>query len=300
MPRQMADFPYPVLIPNGDDYLSECKFSIDIESDVKAEETAIEIPVTYSLFGNLLKSLISGGQATAIIKVESPGVSYARIFPFEPNSTLQIIRISPLEVIDKIEIQGQIIAVNSIKIDGNDENLNSDFFHDAIFSLEKGDVLAVSETETLYLDDSELKKPISSIFSVNKQIDQNQDIIPYFDNEKVKVDLRPELYDFYYRYAYENGGMLERFANGTIIFPVLVEGICIMRADPANSDARWCRSIIEKCEKRGIQFFETDLSAVTLADILLGGITLSCMRAFDDAANSEINSGDMIEERSTD
>lgn len=298
MPNYKADFPYPVLIANGDDYLPGCQFAIATGTTLSADAT-IDISVTYSLSSNLLKDLISNDQAAVIIKAESAGVSYARIFPFDHASASQTLKIASLEVMDKIELQGQIVAISPLKIDGNNAELNSDYFHDMIFSFEKGDILAVSETEILYLDDSELKKPISSIFSVSKE-DQDQDVIPYYDGEKIQINLRAELYDFYYRYAYENGGMLERFANGAIIFPVLVEAICIMRADPMNCDTRWCRSIIDKCEKRGIKIFDADLSAVTLADTLLGGISLSCMRAFDNAANSEINSGDLIEERGTD
>ncbi|MBS6940889.1 MAG: hypothetical protein KH142_05315 [Slackia piriformis] len=296
-----ADYPYPVLLPDNDDYVSGCRFSFEIGDAACVEGEYIVLPVSYELVGSMLNGFCSDGAAVVALSVESSSVSYNRLFVFSGDCAESVIKIPRLDVKDKIDVQCLVIAASELKIDGGMSDLNSDYFQNTWFSLEKGDVLAKTLVHTIYLDDTELEKPLASIFSINERVGLDCDLVPMYDQQKINIDVSPDLYRLYYDYAYKNGGVLERFATGAIVFPVLVDAINLIRSrSDDENDARWCRSIIAKCEKLSIDVRSDDVNAATLADKLLGGISLGCMKAFDESANDGVNSGEFVEERSTD
>ena len=296
-----GDFPYPVLLPDNDDYVEGCSFSFSLGEGF-VDGDSIIVPVSYELGSDLLSSLCVNGEASAAVRAVSSAVSFSRLIPFPKGESSLDVEIHKLDVKDKIELECLIVAAAPIIIDGGSSDLNQFYeFQNTQFKLDKGDILAQSLTCTVYLDDSELEKPLRSIFSINEKKDFQSGLLPSYDQQKIVIDICPDLYRLYYDYAYKNGGTMERFANGAIVFPVLVDAINLMlNRERDENDARWCRSIISKCEKLSIDFYSGEVNAVTLADKLLGGIALGCMKAFDEGANTGANSGELIEERSTD
>lgn len=61
------------------------------------------------------------------------------------------------------------------------------YFGSATFEIRKGDILATEDSKSIYVDDTELEKPISSIFSITEHEGQEYDIQPNMYGEKIEI-----------------------------------------------------------------------------------------------------------------
>ncbi|MCR5833052.1 MAG: hypothetical protein K6G55_00140 [Selenomonadaceae bacterium] len=153
------------------------------------------------------------------------------------------------------------------------------------------------------MDDSELEKPISSIFSISEKNDIPTDIYPDFEGTKIIIYLKKELYEIYYHFKDVNNGALRRYLTGVIVYPVLVEAVDIVLSskseDDDNSsnnnynDLQWFRAIRLKINESANKFDNPyDEYATVLADYLLGGISLDSLKGFKNFIDNEVNSGE--------
>ncbi len=293
------EFPNPVLAAGRDDYVESCRFNTAFaEENITIDSEYIIIPITYTLICNGLKQLIDEGTAAVIISVKSSAASYSRLFRFKKDETDMTLKIPKYSVIKKVEIGGSIIAataINSFRCDGE---FNDMYFGSQTFEIRKGDILAREDSRMIYIDDSELEKPISSIFNINKNSDQEDFIVPDFSDEKINIYLKPKLYDQYYNFKDMNGGMLRRYITGVVVYPVLVEAISKIcnyyqnNSTEVNSDRRWFRAIEHKAEKHGIKMDNYFDSPTMLADKLLGNVAYEALRSLNDMLESEMNNGE--------
>lgn len=277
-----TEYPHPVLQPGGLDYKGECKFEIAFNEEFqKIEEEDIALVVGYSLLCDSIKEMVQNERAEACIIVHSPIASYRRIYPIKPEETSVKIRINKFDVIDKIELYCVIVAAS----DNHNFKLvdfNPLFFENAVFNIKKGALLAKTEKITLYLDDTELEKPVASIFNINRRDEQEAHIQLDFtsDTGKIEINLCTKLYELYNNIERGYARTFRRCLTGAVVLPALVEAIDMLRTDyDTYSEYRWARVIEKKLERHGTSL-QGDASGAELADMLLGNVIEGSLEAF--------------------
>lgn len=212
------------------------------------------------------------------------------------------ISVPKFSVVTKMDIVGSVIAAHNIDKFRCDGEFNDLYFGIATFEIRKGDILATEDSRSIYVDDTELEKPISSIFEISRHDDQESDVVPNFEDEKIQIFLKNELYDLYYKFKDFNNGVLRRYAAGVIVYPVLVEAVGYVISHYQNggesddgigySSKRWFRAIDHKADAKGIDLRSYEGYPTTLANDMLGDIALDALKSFKDTLDSEMNSGE--------
>ena len=296
------EFPNPVLALDRDDYIEGCFFYTTFnENEIVVGKENISIPIKYFLECQGLQNLIQTGDATVVISAKSSAASFSRLFRFPINETEITMDIPKFSVANKIEITGLIVAAHNIDNFACPGEFNDLYFGSNTFEIRKGDILATEAERIIYVDDSELEKPISSIFVISERDEMSFDIYPEFDDDKIKIFLKKELYDLYYKLKDFNNGALRRYTTGIIVYPVLVNAITLVignyQAENSNSSEvsdysnyRWFRTIERKAEDLKIDLNADPITSI--ADRLLGGISLDALKSFKDTLDSEMDSGE--------
>lgn len=301
----VIDYPNPVLSSERDDYIEGCTFDIGFdESEIVVNDKYIQICARYELESANLCELIAEGKASIVVLINSSSF-YRKIFVFEKGQTEKLIEIPKFDVKNRIEFCGYILANESIdNFDGEGE-FNDLYFKNVSFSVKRADVLAKGITRIIPVDDSELEKPISSIFTIIQNSESAVDVETDFytsDNEKIIIKLSDRLNRLYYKMKDFNNGSLRRYLNGIIVYPVLVEAISKIcdyyrgREADDYSDKRWFRVIVRKLNDLNINI-ENDYdshSYTELADKLLGGIAFDGLTSVETTINEEVNTGEYI------
>jgi hypothetical protein len=299
----MIDYPNPVLSTDRDDYVESCKFDVTFnESDIQITEDFIQIPAKVELISTSLSSLINEGKAAVVVLINSSAAFYRKAYVFNSGETEKNIEIPKFHVKGKFEFTGYILANENIDNFSCDGEFNELYFKSVSFSVKKADVLAKGETRVVPVDDSELEKPISSIFMILRNPEASTDMESDFDSEeKIIIKLSDKLNDLYYKMKDFNNGSLRRYLTGIVVFPVLVEAIAKMcECHSGNgqdySEKRWFRAIEHK-----LNSFDIDLSTsfeeysyTELADKLLGSIALDGLNSVNDTINEEVNGGEYV------
>ncbi|MBP1586844.1 MAG: hypothetical protein ILO53_00375 [Clostridia bacterium] len=297
------EFPNPVLASGRDDYTENCSFRTTFdENGITVDEENIIIPIKYHLVCNGLQALISNGDAIVIVKITSSAASFSKLFRFPADTCEMSISVPKYSVVNKIDLEGAIIAAHNIEKFRCDGEFNELYFGTTTFEIRKGDILASEDSRSIYVDDTELEKPISSIFDISRKDDQESDVVPNYYGEKIEIRLKSELYELYYHFKDFNNGTLRRYAAGIIVYPILVEAIDFVidhyQADSGGdeqtdfSGKRWFRAIEHKADTKGIDFRNCEEYASTLANNMLGDIALDALKSFKDTLDSEVNSGE--------
>ena len=298
------EFPNPVLAAGRDDYIESCYFYTAFEEDnITVGKENITIPMKYAMKCNGLQRLVANGDAAVVVAVKSSAASYSRLFCFPVDTMELAIDIPKFEVINRMEITGSVIATHNISDFNCPGEFNDLYFGASTFEIRKGDILATEDKRIIYIDDSELEKPIASIFDITERDDIKADIEPYFEDQKIIIYLKKDLYELYYKFKDFNNGALRRYAAGIIVYPVLVEAITYivghyqaMEDGTDNvadySENRWFRAIEKKTSDLGIDLSHYEEAYTTLADRLLGEISLDALKSFKDTLDSEMDSGE--------
>ncbi len=297
------EFPNPVLAAGRDDYIEKCSFNtVFNDSDINVDSDNINIRIKYELVCDGLQKLIDSGDAVAVVKIKSSAASFSKLFCFPVGETEMLISVPKFSVVNKIDLEGAVIAAHNIEKFRCDGEFNELYFGSTTFEIRKGDILAGEDSRSIYVDDSELERPISSIFDISERDDQDTDVIPSFYGEKIEIFLKKDLYELYYHFKDFNNGSLRRYAAAIIVYPVLVEAIGIIMGSYQNegetgdgtdySGKRWFRAIEHKAEAKGVNFYNYEGNATSIANDLLGGIALDAFKSFKDTLDSEINTGE--------
>lgn len=296
MKSSKQDFPNPILKNKTSDYNSDCAFNLTIDQDgIGVDNRNIVIPVSYSLICKGIEEYITNEKAAVVVNVTSSSVSYRRLFFFKKQQSMKI-SIPKFSVDNCIELQAAIVATERIK-DFKCEEFNPIFFGDTDFDLRKGDYIAVDEIQRVYIDTSELEKPISSIFDINNCLEQENDIETDFENEKIQINLSGRLFKEYYEFKNYNNGALRRYITSIIVYPVLVEAVSKVseyhagNTDDDYSDKRWFRAIEKKIEEKMPEIDLNDpLDSLTLVgNNLLDNIAYDALISFRDSLENENN-----------
>lgn len=293
------EFPNPMLAAGRDDYIGSCMFhTVFSEEDIAVTADDIVVPIKYTLVCDGIQKLIDNEKAVVVVTAKCNTSSFSRLFPFPKNETAIELHIPKYSVVKRIEIVGAIIAASDIDGYECDDEFNSLYFGAHTFDVRKGDILATENSRLIYIDDSELEKPISSVFNINKVANQEDDVVPDYSEDKIDINLREDLYNLYYNFKDFNNGSLRRYITGIIVYPVLAEAITKICAhyqynsDEVNEDNRWFRAIEHKAAKIGVKLEQYIDSPTQLANRLLGNVSFDALRNLKDMLESEMNSGE--------
>lgn len=300
----VIDYPNPVLSPERDDYVEGCTFDIGFEkSNIVVNENFIQIPAMCQLVSTHLSELVKQGKASIVVLINSSSF-YRNVFVFNVGETEKLIEIPKFSVKNKIEFCGYILANAAIDNFNGQGEFNDLYFKNVAFAVKKADVLAKGKTRIIPVDDSELEKPISSIFTIIRNPEATTDVESDFDsseNEKIIIKLSDKLNQLYYKMKDFNNGSLRRYLNGIIVYPVLVEAIAKMcdyyRGQGIDySEKKWFRVIERKLSNLNVNL-EVDYDAqsyIELADRLLCGIAFDGLSSVDATINDEVNTGEYV------
>ena len=296
------DYPNPVLSSDRDDYVETCKFDVSFEeSEIEVTDEFIQIKAVCDLQCAGLTALINKGKASVVILINSSAAFFRKTYTFNKNQNELIVKIPKFNVKRNIEFCGYILANETINKFACEGEFNELYFKNTSFVVKKADILAKGETRTIPVDDSELEKPISSIFWIQKNPGSQYVEADFDTEEKIVIKLGEELNTLYYKMKDFNNGSLRRYLTGIIVYPVLVEAISKIceyyRGHGVDySEKRWFKAIEHK-----LKGFEVDLSTdydnysyTELADKLLGCIALDGLKSVETTIDEEVNGGEYI------
>ena len=296
------DYPNPVLSPERDDYNDACSFDVSFkEEEITVDDEYILVPAICDITCAGLLELISQRKAAIVVLISSSASFYRRTYEFDPGELTKTIKIPKFDVRKSIDFCGYILVKEDMTAFRCDGEFNELYFKNMSFSVKKADVLAQGLTRTIPIDDSELEKPISSIFRIKKNTHSEAEIESNFDeDEKIIIYLNERLNQLYYEMKDFNNGALHRYLNGIITYPVLIEGIAKIcdyyRGGTDYSEKRWFKAIEHKLSGLGIILEEVyeDCSYTEIADKLLGSIAYDGLLSVKNTIDSEVNGGEYI------
>ena len=148
------EFPNPVLAVGNGDYIDTCLFYTTFEeAEVRVDSEYIIILVKYSLVCDGLQRLINEGKAIVVVSIKSSAASFSELYRFKHNETSMEIKVPKYSVVKRLEIVGSIIANDRIEKFACPGEFNDLFFQAATFEIRKGDILAIEDSRTIYVDD---------------------------------------------------------------------------------------------------------------------------------------------------
>jgi len=302
MKNRGIDFPHPLLKEGGDDYI-DCNFEIELdESKTIIEGDSIVLAVSYFLNSEGLNNLITTGAAKVILSVQSVILSYRQNFDFKKGVTNTHFKVPKNNVANKIEIIGYIVATDVIKSFYLKEH-NFEYYNGISFNIRKGDILAKSTQKDIPIDDSELEKPLSSVFNISEDEKMDMMIYPDFEGDKVNIKLKTNVYEIYYHLRGYNNGSCRRALAGLVVLPVLTEAIdkiignyqCDENLrDELMFDKRWFRAIEKKLKEINIDLENPAEPSVSIASKLLGDIVFDSLSALKDIIDDESSGNEII------
>ena len=295
MKNRKQEFPHPLLSAVRSDY-TEGEFSLSMDHQ-SSDATDFIFNLSYKLFCEGLTSLVSEGKVKVIVKVFSSATTYRTMHEFLSPSNICTVNIGKTKVAKTISIQAFIVATRPIKAFSLPEH-NPLYFSGASFDLRKGDILAESIIYEVKLDDSELQKPLSSIFQISQLDEATESITANYSDEKIRIFLSPKLYQVYHNLRRKNE--FRRYLSAVIVLPALVEALNYVSTDPGEDgenfeDKRWYRAINENLRRLNIDLETTDSSMVTVANLLLGDISWDALNSFKTTIDDINRNSDTIE-----
>lgn len=245
-------FPYPILTKGRNDY-SSGSFSL-VEGEHSTDNSHFTFHFSYNLECSGLAQYIADGHADIMLFVESSLTRYRNRFYFDKTTHVAEAKIIKDDLAGRVSFTAYIIAYGDPEF--KLPEFNQDYYQDVSFDIRKGDILAESETISIPIDDTELLKPVSSIFNIGQTAIEEQGVQVQYDDHKIQIRLPQETYKQYdgLRRKYPQ---LRRALSAIITLPALVEAIDMID-DEDFAECRWNLSLRKKGSDNGINFNEED------------------------------------------
>ena len=292
MSSKKWEFPHPLLAAGRDDY-SKGSLNI-IEGSHRTTAEAFIFSFRYDLDCPGLEEYIKNGKADVVLNVSSSAAKYRKEFCFTAGSHTIEISIPTNDIVKSVEFTAYVVAYGDDSFRLPEHNI--EYYNGASFSLRKGDILAISSTISVLLDDSQLQKPIASIFNICEYTGDEEISARVNFTEKIEVYLAPKTYRQYdqLKQCYPS---LRRALSAITTLPALVDAIELMRSEDDDESRqherdRWYLSIRTKLEKKGIDLNDENMTMTSteVANIIYEDIVF-------DALNSIQTTIDMIREK---
>lgn len=271
-------FPYPILTKGRDDY-ENCSFSLN-EENHDVDNSNFTFRFSFELNCRGLAQYIESGKADIILFVESSLTRYRNRFSFDKQTKGAKAQIPKDALSGKVSFTAYIVAIGDTHFKLPD--FNQTYYHGISFDIRKGDILAESETITIPLDDSELLKPMSSIFNIGSAGLGEQEVQAIYDDDKIQIFLPSETYREY-DWLKRRYPQLRRALSAIITMPALVEAIDMIE-EPDVQECRWNRAIQKKATDNGIESISE--YSYQYANHIYGNIIRDALTALKETINT--------------
>lgn len=305
MRNSKINFPHPLLNEYTNDYVDGCRFELNeiAVEDISENGAIFSIPVTYSLTCDGIAKLVEEEKAAVVVRVVCGATSYREIISFPSKNSMRI-NISKNEVSKKIDFTSYIIAKREIT-DFHVEEHNPDYFEGVSFHLNAGEIIAMSETISMNIDDSELEKHVSSIVKIDR-VDTIEKMEVKYDTDDglIHILFPAEQYIAYEDLInqYSKYGIL-RFLQSSVMIPAIAEAVMLLReeksitdlddtAEIVYGDTVWAESLFRRCEELDCDLYDKTISAFGLADDMLASVTADAIKDLYNFAKELYNSKD--------
>lgn len=275
------EFPHPLLAIGRDDY-SSGSFVIN-EGNHRTSGDDFVFSFNYELHCPGLEKYIASGKASVILSVSSSSAKYRKDFRFESGSNSIEAKVRKDDIVKSVEFVAYIVSC------GEDSSFclpehNKEYYNGASFVLRKGDILALSSTISILIDDSQLQRPIASIFEI-REYDGNAEKAAdaFFNEEKIVIVLSKESYKKY-DLLKRHHPSIRRALSAIVTLPALVNAIELMRCEESTQyeTLRWYNAIAVKLSNKGIDINGEDIegySSTELANLIYGDITYDALNS---------------------
>lgn len=294
MRNQQQEYPHPYMAEGRNDY-STGSFDVSLDERETTNENFV-LKFSYTLDCPGMQEYINSGAAKIIVRVKSATTSFRKNYHFDLNNHQCIITIPKQAVAKSIQAQAFIVATAETNSFALPEH-NQTYFHGVKFTLRKGDLLGESADFEIKLDDSELQKPISSIFTIQCNDDSPESIVPVFYTEKITIYLSRQLYDVYF--AMRRKHEFRRYLSAVIVLPALVEALTIMQIeqqDKSFENLRWYRAIKTKLPSVGVtDIVDPGMPLTTVANRLLGDVSWEALFSLKETIDDINRNSETIE-----
>lgn len=280
MSSKKWEFPHPLLAAGRDDY-SNGSFNI-IEGSHRTTAEAFIFSFRYDLDCPGLEEYIKNGNADVVLNVSSSAAKFRKEFCFSADAHTIEVPIQKNDIVKSVEFTAYVVAHgdDSFRLPEH----NAEYYNSATFSLRKGDILAISSTISVLLDDSQLQKPIASIFNICEYTGDEEIGARVNFTEKIEVYLAPKAYR-QYDLLKQRHPSLRRALSAIVTLPALVNAIELMRCEDDESRQherdRWYLSIHTKLEKKGIDLNDEDMTMTSteVANIIYEDIIFDALNS---------------------
>lgn len=242
MKTSALSYPYPV-IGNENDVEGRFVVSKFVRT---SDSDNMRFDYEYEVTNSTLADLITEKKAVFMAQVECSGTFYRKAFP--ASETTGSFKIGTNELREKVTIRFYVCAVADIS-DYLPEGSHPDYAGFG-FDIEKGDVLALGGSTSFIAEKTfdPLRAPVDSLFRIKpgKNLTEAE---PEFDQEKIVIVL-PE--DDYKLYLDAMGRKMNDNIHATVVYPVLVEALNLMKFDPSDyENYTWFGRIKQICIDNG-------------------------------------------------
>lgn len=247
------NYPYPVLLPNGDDYVG-CSFDVNVNPMVAANEISFQLET--KLVCPEISAAINHDEASIIIHVECSQSAYRKSFPIQ----IGLYRTPPISTND---LSGRVTVCPFIVAKRDIKGFRSEYFnrvYDKLsFNIHCGAVLAVGAQAIVYADtitrDIDFKPDIFSVVPYDPTPDDCEriKIDPSSINQKIRIDLPRNTFLQYN--ALLKCGEAKEFLWSAIVLPAIMQALYTMQRIIATDgnfgdyeECAWCQRLIERIE----------------------------------------------------
>ncbi len=245
-------YPYPVLLPKGDDYVG-CRFEVEI----KSHKTPTEI--VYHLEASLdcpdLRAVVDRGDAAVILHVECPQSAFRKSFAI-PLGAADLQPHSTNDLSGKIFLCPFIVAQRELH-DYRSDSFNPEY-DGFSFNIRCGSILAEGEQLIDYADtvtrDIDFKPDIFSVVPYTPQPEDGERMkVDLALNQKITIKLPQNIYAQYN--AMMKSGEAKEFLWSAIILPAVMEALykikeCLQNDESADFESKiWYMRLTERIEQ---------------------------------------------------
>lgn len=233
---------HPVLRPGYDDVAGIFNFDLGEGVNIGADKYIINIAAVFE--NASIEELIASGKAKIYVFVYCKANFFRKAI--EIKSFTERIEIPVSDLSGLIELTIVVTAAAQMKYKNTAQH--SDYTNTE-FSIECGDILAVSETNTFVAEkEFDSLQKVESIISViaDKDLERNDPLAIQWSNDKIKVAISEIVFNDYMKL--KKARMVTKTLETTIFLPILVSILSDWRHDPVTYEEeyksfRWFRAI---------------------------------------------------------
>ncbi len=253
-------YPHPVL-GNRDD-IPNAAFQAALEMSTDKQSIYLTTEIVCS--SEVINGLLDSGKAEFVLHVECSNTLFRKAYEFhDPRYRISI----PADNLnDAVEVNVFIRATDYIPSYRNPE-AHPDYAA-TIFEIRRGDILAVSEGQIFHIESSfDSMGRIGAIMQINESLkDGDIPMEPMYDGDKIVIFLSKNDFADYKALKHIEG--VRDPLTTTIVLPVLVEALHILKEDSDNIDdtRRWVRALARRIDNLGLK---VEMQPISLAQNLL-------------------------------